>query len=211
MPGLDFRAPFPLWCRGPLRQGTIHLFQRLSRSSDLYLCCSLCVSPFAVLCLLMAIPSALITGGTGFVGSAIIEALAKTHPECSITSLDINPPKFIPASKQSVAFVQADVTNLDDVTRAIADASPALVIHTAGLVPSLAERYGRQSKNLVQKINVEGTRNVMKAAQDAGVQAFVYTSSCCSVTDDFSFPYAYIDERWPTSRASLIYGESKVM
>ena len=158
----------------------------------------------------MAIPSALITGGTGFVGSAIIDALAKKHPSCLITSLDINRPKSTSNHKSNVSFVQADVTNLEDITKAIVSVSPALVIHTAGIVPPLAERYGRKLEDLVHTINVVGTRNVLKASQEAGVQAFIYTSSCCAVTDEMSFSYAYINESWPTSRNSLIYGESKV-
>lgn len=158
----------------------------------------------------MAIPSALITGGTGFVGSAIIKALAKKYPDCLITSLDIHPPKINYGPKSNISFAQADVTNIESITDAITAANPALVIHTAGLVPSLAERYGRRLKDLAHKVNVEGTRNVLRAAQDAGVQAFIYTSSCCSVTDEMNFPYANINEQWPTSTTSLIYGESKV-
>jgi sterol-4alpha-carboxylate 3-dehydrogenase (decarboxylating) len=51
---------------------------------------------------------------------------------------------------------------------------------------------------------------MVEAARACGCQAFVYTSSCCAVTDDMSRPYANMDEGWPVSEKSSIYGESKV-
>jgi len=71
-------------------------------------------------------------------------------------------------------------------------------------------RYGRRLEKLVKQVNVEGTRHVLDAAREAGCTGLVYTSSCCAVTDDMSKPYANIDERWPPSPQSSIYGESKV-
>jgi sterol-4alpha-carboxylate 3-dehydrogenase (decarboxylating) len=59
-------------------------------------------------------------------------------------------------------------------------------------------------------VNVEGTRNMLAAARESGVEAFVYTSSCCCVTDNMSIQYPNIDESWPLSHQSLVYGESKV-
>lgn len=50
---------------------------------------------------------------------------------------------------------------------------------------------------------------MVEAASRCGCKAFVYTSSCCAVTDDMSKPYANIDERWPVAAKSSIYGESK--
>lgn len=59
-------------------------------------------------------------------------------------------------------------------------------------------------------VNVNGTRNMLAAAKAAGTRAFVWTGSFTAVTDDMRHQYANIDERWPTSSHSLIYGESKV-
>jgi sterol-4alpha-carboxylate 3-dehydrogenase (decarboxylating) len=84
------------------------------------------------------------------------------------------------------------------------------VIHSAAIIPPLSERYGRRLKKLVFEVNVEGTRHVLDAARQSGCSALVYTSSCCAVMDDMSVSYANIDERWPVSPVSSIYGESKV-
>lgn len=63
------------------------------------------------------------------------------------------------------------------------------------------------------RLNVDGTRNVLEVASEVGVKAFVYTSTCCVVIDDWRFEYANIDERWPVvekGRGS-IYAESKAI
>lgn len=40
-------------------------------------------------------------------------------------------------------------------------------------------------------------------------RGFIYTSSCCVVTDQMGAPSHNIDEQWPTPSFALIYGESK--
>ena len=63
---------------------------------------------------------------------------------------------------------------------------------------------------MVWKLNVDGTRIMLGVSKRLGVKAFVFTSSCCVTIDDMRLPYRNIGEDWPTSRTSLIYGESKV-
>ncbi|KEF63103.1 uncharacterized protein A1O9_01079 [Exophiala aquamarina CBS 119918] len=58
-------------------------------------------------------------------------------------------------------------------------------------------------------VNVSGTQHVVNAAREYGCRALVYTSSCTVVTDDLNGKFPNIDERWPVSKSSSIYGESK--
>lgn len=87
------------------------------------------------------------------------------------------------------------------LTIPIAFESPANSCHS---------RYSRRLETVVKTVNVMGTRHVVEAARGVGCRAFVYTSSCCAVVDDMTKSYPNIDERWPVSKESLIYGESKV-
>lgn len=158
----------------------------------------------------MAALRIIVTGGLGFVGSAIISALKEQIPTCSILVLDKGINSSYDPKELGTQFQQVDLTNASEVKRIFRDIDADIVIHTAGYVPPLNVRYTRAQESLTRSINVEGTRNVLNAARDAGCKAFVYTSSCCAVTDDLTGYFANIDERWPVSRKSLPYGESKV-
>lgn len=158
----------------------------------------------------MTLPDVLITGGCGFVGAAIARAIADKHPECKITIIDINAPGPNHQIPSQASFVKVDITSTAQVQEAIRQIRPTIVIHTAGIVPVLAERFGRRMQSMVRKVNVEGTRIMLDVSKRSGVKAFVFTSSCCVLIDDMRLPYRNVTEEWPTSQNSLIYGESKV-
>lgn len=153
----------------------------------------------------------LISGGTGFVGAATARALAAKHPTCAITVVDLNSPGSVHVVPHGVSFIQADITHPEETEEVVNRVKPDVIIHTAGIVPVLGERFGRKLEGFVWKINVEGTKSMLEAAKQAGVKAFIYTSSCCAVMDDMDVSYPYITEDWPTSPSSTIYGESKVV
>jgi len=153
----------------------------------------------------------LITGGAGFVGSAIVDAVMEKYPECKITVLDIQPEEDYEKLKPArVAYLRVDLRVAVEVSRAVALVKPTVVVHTAGLIPAGAERYRRTSRLAVNRMNVQGTLNILGAAKACGVAAFIYTSSCCVVTDDLVCDYPNYNEETPIPTRSLIYGESKV-
>ena len=151
--------------------------------------------------------SVLITGGVGFLGSFIVDAVLEKHPTWSLVVLDQRSPLAVdPRVKYQVGDVR-DEAQIEEIVRKF---HPNVIIHSAGLVPELAARYTREQENLVYNVNVDGTRNMLGVARSVGAKAFVWTGSCTAVTDVMRYQYANIDERWPTSSHSLIYGESKV-
>jgi sterol-4alpha-carboxylate 3-dehydrogenase (decarboxylating) len=156
------------------------------------------------------LPDVLITGGCGFVGSAIARAIAEKYAECRITVMDINPPGTIHQVPEQANFLKVDVTSADEVEQAMRQTRPTIVIHTAGIVPVLAERFGRRMQSVVWNLNIDGTRIMLDVSKRLGVRAFIFTSSCCVTIDDMRLSYRNINEDWPTSQNSLIYGESKV-
>lgn len=151
--------------------------------------------------------SVLVTGGNGFLGQFIVDAILEQHRDWTVTVLDLARPR---QATSNVRYEIGDVTVISSVHSIIRKAKPRAIIHAAGMVPELAERYGRKLEAQVLKINVEGTRNMLAAAKDQGVEAFVWTGSCTAVTDDMRREYRNIDEAVPTSNQSLVYGESKV-
>jgi nucleoside-diphosphate-sugar epimerase len=84
--------------------------------------------------------------------------------------------------------------------------------HTAGLVPSISARYGRNIvvQHNLNKLNVEGTQNMLEAAEENNIASFIYTSSSTILTDDLIHDYPNYKEDLPYPKSSLIYGQSKV-
>lgn len=150
--------------------------------------------------------SVLVTGGLGFVGSAIVAAIEEQHPEWTISILDLHKPDN---PQPYIAYYVCDITDQAQTEEVISKIKPAAVIHTAGVVPRWGDRYSRNHQERLFSINVEGTRNILTAAKSSNIKAFVWTGSCCAVTDDLSRQFPNIDERWPTTEHSLVYGESK--
>ena len=150
------------------------------------------------------------TGGSGFLGKGIVEALLKKHPTWNVSVLDIKPPPS-ELAKQITQFLQADITSAESVNNAFVDYSPDLVVHTAGIVPARASRYStkRRDWERVKSINYDGTKHVLDTSMAAGCRHFVYTSSCTVVIDDLEHDYFLMDESIPIGHATLHYGKSK--
>ena len=159
----------------------------------------------------MSLQKVVVTGGAGFLGSAICRCLAERHPKCQIIVFDASPPKEIHPLPASAQFVQVDITSLYSLTEAFGKAKPQVTIHSAGVVGNTFWRYTQRERHKVWRVNVFGTKNTLEAAKAAGVKAFVYTGSVSAVMDDMDTEFANVDERWPTSRSSLPYGSSKVV
>lgn len=151
----------------------------------------------------------LVTGGTGFVGTKIVEALIEQHPEYEVVVLDIATPQGWEPYRADIEYVQADITQLAEVVQVVCEVKPTVVVHTAGCVPHGQARYKPLVRDRLFRINVEGTRNMLKAAQEAGATAFVHTSSCCVIADDHDHDHPNMDETVPLGHAILCYGQSK--
>lgn len=117
----------------------------------------------------------LLTGATGLLGNAIARALAAEGR--SVRALVRSPERAATLVPRGCEVVSGDVT--DARSLAIATRGCTVVYHAAGLPEQwLAD------ESTFERVNVGGTRNVVRAALDAGVKRFVYTSTI----DTFRFP-----------------------
>lgn len=107
----------------------------------------------------------LVTGGAGFLGINLIRHLLSKG--WSVTSLDIAEFTFEDVSEQ-IEIVRGDIRDIDCLAKAMADAD--VVVHTAAALPLDTEAD-------IMSTEVQGTRNVMQAALDAGVERVVHVSS----------------------------------
>jgi len=154
----------------------------------------------------------LVTGGSGFLGRSIVEALSKRHPKWRLSVLDCAAPDEEIADSLE-HFFKVDITSADRVNHVFINYTPGLVIHTAGIVPARKSRYStrREDWEHVRSINYDGTRHVLDATLASGCRRFVYTSSCTVAADDLEHDYYYMDETVPIGLAQLHYGKSKGM
>ena len=129
----------------------------------------------------------LVTGGTGFLGHHIVKLLASRKACSKLTVLDIKAPADpVPG----VDYQYGDITDYDSMLKLLGKLKPDAVVHTA------SPNHSHKSRDLMYKINVEGTKTIVRAAQEADVKAFVHTSSA-SVISDTKSDLVYADETYP--------------
>lgn len=133
-----------------------------------------------------------VTGGSGLIGRAVIDlARAQGH---AVTSIDQVPPSAEHA-RANVPFIQTNMTNYDDVERALRRADA--VIHLAA-IPSPNDHPDYE----VHHNNVVSSYNVLSAAQRLGIHRVCQASSVNAIGAAFNrwphYDYFPIDEEHPT-------------
>lgn len=112
----------------------------------------------------------LVTGGSGFIGSSVVRALAEAGQAEVVVSGDLRPLDDVPVE---VAQERLDVTDGDSVRDVISRHGIGTVVHLAAIVnpgPSMP-------RELIHRVDVEGTRAVLQACVDGGVGHVVVSSS----------------------------------
>ncbi len=125
----------------------------------------------------------IVTGGAGFIGSHVVEALLKKPGERVVVIDDFND-YYDPAIKRqnldavkdhpSLVLVEADIRDEGKMREIFQKEKPDRMVHLAaraGVRPSLSQR------DLYFAVNVDGTMNVLRAAHAAGVKHAVIASS----------------------------------
>lgn len=155
----------------------------------------------------------LVTGGAGFIGSHVCERLL--HAGHAVWAFDDLNPFYDPQIKranlrdiQSLAkpfeFIHGDLTDATAVEELFREVKFDQVIHLAaraGVRPSL------QEPALYQRVNVEGTVNILEAARKTGVRKLTIASSSSVYGVNAKVPFAESD---PIFSAISPYAASKL-
>ena len=143
---------------------------------------------------------ALVTGGTGFVGSAVVRRLLAAGETVRVLVRAASDLRNLEGL--DVAVVRGDLGEPDTLARAVAGC--AALFHVAA-----DYRYWAPRADEVYATNVAGTAALMRAAGEAGVARVVYTSS--TATLGFAPAGGAADEETPVGLDDMIghYKRSK--
>lgn len=145
----------------------------------------------------------LVTGGTGFVGDHIVRHLSANGFEVRVAARSI--PRLLPAG---ASFVPADVTSPASLGPVL-DGVDAVVHLTAIIVERGSQTF--------ERVNHQGTRQLIDAMNRGGVERLVHLSALGAQPDE-RFPYLRSkwlaeeavrasDRTWTVLRPSALHGE----
>jgi nucleoside-diphosphate-sugar epimerase len=134
----------------------------------------------------------LVTGASGFVGrAACAELRSRDHQVAAL----VRTPGTEPAGTRGLI---GDITDPASLGAVIDQAQPDAVLHLA------AQTAATKDPELIERVNVDGTRNLVEACADSGVERFVF---CSTVVTGNAHGETLTEES--TLPVDTVYGRSK--
>jgi nucleoside-diphosphate-sugar epimerase len=145
----------------------------------------------------------LVTGGAGFIGSHLVDALLARGARVRVLDdLSTGRLENLDHCLKRLQLLEDDIRDLDACRRACAGVTFVLHLAALGSVPR-----SMHDPAVSLAVNVTGTANLLAAARDCGVQRVVYASSSSVYGDSDRLPKREGEEGRPLSPYAL----SKVM
>jgi nucleoside-diphosphate-sugar epimerase len=126
-----------------------------------------------------------VTGGAGFIGSAIVRALLR-EGAAQVTVIDnllSGREENLKEVRHAVDFHRADIRNYEEIAPVIQGAD--VVFHEAA-IPSVPRSIDDPVPS--HEANIDGTFQVLRAAHDGGVRRVVYAASSSAYGDTLVLP-----------------------
>ncbi len=148
----------------------------------------------------------LITGGAGFIGSHLVQKLAKQG--CRVKVLDnLSTGKLSNISSEllssgSVDFFEGDIRDAKLVKTCVDDVDDVIHLAAQTSVP-----FSIQNSDFNNDVNIKGTLNLLNSSVKTNLSKFIFISSCAVYGEPV---YAPVDEKHPTNPISP-YAESKLV
>jgi GDP-D-mannose 3', 5'-epimerase len=161
----------------------------------------------------------LVTGGAGFIGSWLVEALSRLGAEVYVVdnlwrgSLDnLKMEDGIPWISMSDRFILGDLREYHTALSACLNAKPDIVFHLADIVAGIDFVFANEP--FLYRANVLINTNVYSAIQEVGVKNLVYLGTACSyprkIQEKPGGPPLIEDQVYPADPESA-YGWSKLL
>jgi UDP-glucose 4-epimerase len=150
---------------------------------------------------------ALVTGGAGFIGSNLVDALVERGDAVTVVD-DLSTGRrenLAEALAAGAELVELDVREADALAGAVAARRPAVVFHLAAQIDV---RKSLADPAFDAAVNVGGTANVLEAARGAGAARVVFSSTGGAIYGEGAGKELPLDEDAPIEPFSA-YGQSK--
>ncbi len=149
----------------------------------------------------------LVTGGAGFIGSNLVDALLARGEEVTVLD-DLSTGRrenLDGALTAGAALIERDVRDDNAVAESAAEARPEAVFHLAAQIDV---RKSVADPAFDAAVNVGGTANVLEAARTAGARRFVFVSTGGAIYGEGEGQELPLEESAPAEPLSP-YGQSK--
>jgi UDP-glucose 4-epimerase len=149
----------------------------------------------------------LVTGGAGFIGSNLVDALLARGDEVTVVD-DLSTGRMANLSDaiaKEVNFVQVDIRDRDLLMRMVGAKEPQAIFHLAAQIDV---RKSLADPAFDAAINVGGTANVLDAARGAGCGRVVFVSTGGAIYGEGEGQDLPLDESTAIAPLSA-YGQSK--
>ena len=126
----------------------------------------------------------LVTGGAGFIGSNMVDELVRRgHGVVVLDDLSTGKEENLAEARNKITFVKGSITDIEAVQKAIQQADYVIHLAARTSVP-------RSVKDPLEtnRINVEGTLNVLVAARDNKVKRVVFAASSAAYGETPTLP-----------------------
>lgn len=144
-----------------------------------------------------------VTGGTGFLGSYILQELVLQGRPVRALRRKLNFPFYIhPGILEKISWVEGDILDVNGLMENMEGCSQ--IIHAAGLVSFVSA-----DKSELFKINIEGTANMVNAALETGIRDFIHVSSVSALGRNQADQPINEEKKWEGNRDQSNYGISK--
>jgi UDP-glucose 4-epimerase len=149
---------------------------------------------------------ALVTGGAGFIGSNLVDALLDRGDEVTvIDNLSTGRVENLDAARRrGIAFHEADITDAERLRTLLAGSPPDIVFHLAAQIDV---RKSIDDPGWDASVNVGGTINMLEGARRTGVARVVNTSTGGAIYGDVD---TIPTPESTTPRPMAAYGTSKL-
>ncbi len=144
----------------------------------------------------------LVTGANGFIGSFICRQLLQQGHQVRALKRKNSNMALVQGLDGPINWLTLDLEDLAEVANALAGVQT--VIHCAAVIS-----MQKHDRDLMYRVNVEGTRNLVNQALHKGIQRFIHISSVAAIMNDKAEGLLTENTRWEESATQTTYGYTK--